>query len=88
MNYVYVLKSEKDNGLYIGYTTDLKRRFREHNQKLSLSTKNRGPFKIIYYEAFSNSTDARNREKYLKSGYGRQQLKDILKGTFKKFSNL
>jgi putative endonuclease len=83
MYYVYVLKSNKDLGLYIGYTRDLKRRFTEHNSGLSLSTKNRAPLKLIYYEAFSNSTDARNREKYLKSGYGREQLKNILKNTFK-----
>ena len=87
MYYVYILKSEKDNGLYIGYSNNLKRRFVEHNKGMSLSTKNRVPFKLIYYEAFSNSTDARNREKYLKSGYGRDQLKNILKNTFK-FSNL
>ena len=81
MYYVYVLKSKKDLGLYIGYTRDLKRRFEEHNVGKSLSTKNRIPFKLIYYEAFSNSGDARNREKYLKSGYGRDQLKNILKNT-------
>jgi len=81
MNYVYILKSEKDNGFYVGYTKDLKKRLSEHNKGLSLSTKNRVPFKLIFYEAFSNSSDARNREKYLKSGYGREQLKDILKRT-------
>ena len=83
MYYVYLLKSKKDHGLYIGYTNNLKRRFEEHNQGMSLSTKNRIPLKLIFYEAFSNSTDARNREKYLKSGYGRDQLKNILKNTFK-----
>jgi putative endonuclease len=84
MHYVYLLLSLKDNGLYIGYTNDLKRRFEQHNKGLSLSTKYRLPFKLVFYECFSNSTDARSREKYLKSGYGRQQLKDILKNTFNK----
>jgi len=85
MYYVYVLHSKKDNGLYIGCTKDLKRRFVEHNEGKSLSTKSRAPFVLIYYEAFLLNSDARAREKYLKSGYGREQLKGILKNLFKKF---
>ena len=84
MFYTYVLRSISTGNLYIGYTNDLKRRFEQHNKGLSLSTKYRLPFKLVFYECFSNSTDARSREKYLKSGYGRQQLKDILKNTFNK----
>jgi putative endonuclease len=84
MHYVYILRSEKDNGLYIGCTNDLKRRFAEHNDQKSLSTKNRAPFVLIHYEAFLLNSDARAREKYLKSGYGRQQLKSILRNTFLK----
>jgi putative endonuclease len=66
MNYVYILKSQKDHGLYIGYTKYLKRIFSEHNKGLSKSTKNRIPFTLIYYEAFSNNVDARSREVFLK----------------------
>ncbi len=83
MYYVYVLYSQKDRGLYIGYTKNLKRRFHEHNQGLSISTKGRKPFILIYHESFINTVDARAREKYLKSGYGREQLAIILKRTFK-----
>jgi putative endonuclease len=81
MNYVYVLKSKKDNGFYIGYTKDLKKRFLQHNSGYSKSTKPRAPFVLIYYEAFSNNKDARAREVFLKSGYGRKQLLEILKNT-------
>lgn len=88
MYYVYVLHSKKDNGLYIGSTKDLKRRFQEHNDSKSLSTKNRVPFELIYYEAFLLNSDARAREIYLKSGHGREQLKSILKNQFKTLSNL
>ena len=84
MYYVYVLHSEKDKGLYIGCTKDLKRRFSEHNEGRSKSTKNRAPFTLIYYEAFILNSDARIREQYLKSGYGREQLKSILKNLFNK----
>jgi len=66
MFYVYVLKSSKDNSLYIGYTNDLKRRFEEHNNGESKSTKHKIPFKLIYYEAYESQSDAKFREKNLK----------------------
>ena len=79
MYYVYVLRSESDEMLYIGYTKDLRRRFKEHNDKKSFSTSYRGPFELIYYEAFRAQKDATEREKKLKqfkSTYG--QLKKRL----------
>jgi len=66
MNYLYILKSIKDGNSYIGYTVDLKRRFSEHNKGLVKSTKFRRPFKLIYYEAYSNLKDAIKREHSLK----------------------
>lgn len=66
MFYVYVLKSQKDGKLYIGYTSDLKRRFSEHNKGQSLSTKNRTPLILVYYESYCSSYDARIREAKLK----------------------
>lgn len=84
MFYVYILHSEKDSGLYIGYTTDLKRRLAEHQNGSSKSTRHRGSLSLIHYEAFQENVDARAREKYLKSGYGRQQLKSQLKKLFEK----
>ena len=75
MNYVYVLKSTIDNELYIGSTNDLKRRLREHNTGKSFSTSWRGPFELIYYEAYKNLKDAREREKALKlRGNSRKHL--------------
>jgi putative endonuclease len=67
MHYVYILKSLKDNGLYIGFTADLKKRFKEHNNGKTRSTKSRIPFKLVYYEAFTDKTDARKRELELKN---------------------
>ncbi|OGY47777.1 MAG: hypothetical protein A3J62_01030 [Candidatus Buchananbacteria bacterium RIFCSPHIGHO2_02_FULL_38_8] len=64
--YVYVLKSEKDNSIYIGYTNDLRRRLKEHNELKNISTKNRAPFRLIYYEAYKARSDARYRENNLK----------------------
>jgi len=68
MFYVYILKSEKDGKNYIGYTSNLKLRLEEHQQGLVKSTKNRKPLKLVYFEAFLSETDARNEERYLKSG--------------------
>ncbi len=79
MHYVYVLKSIKDNKLYIGKTDNLEIRFKEHNQGKVRSTKSRIPFKLIFYEAFSNKTDAGRDELFFKSGYGKEVLKEKIK---------
>jgi putative endonuclease len=79
MQYVYVLRSTKDGKWYTGCTQDLWKRFSEHNDGKVASTKNRGPFELIYYEASLNSADAFAREKYLKSGMGKRYLKNRLK---------
>jgi putative endonuclease len=75
MYYVYILRSLKNNKLYKGFTNDLKRRFYEHNIGKSVYTKNNGPWKLIYYEAFYSEKDARREEIFLKSGKGRERIK-------------
>ena len=79
MWYTYLLQSKKDNLWYTGCTDDLRKRFKEHNDGLVPSTKGRGSFSIIYYEACANKSDAFAREKYLKSGMGKRYLKNRLK---------
>lgn len=78
MLYVYVIQNT-DKRWYTGSTTDLRKRFNEHNAKKSKYTKYRGPYKLVYYEACLNKEDARSREKYLKSGMGKRYLKSRLK---------
>ncbi|MDP1706701.1 MAG: GIY-YIG nuclease family protein [bacterium] len=77
--YVYILQSEKDKRFYTGYTKNLKLRFEQHNKKSVESTKDRGPLKLIYYEACLNQQDATHREKYLKTYLGKMFLKNRLK---------
>jgi putative endonuclease len=77
--YTYILHSKKDNRWYTGCTDYLRKRFKEHNQGLVFSTKGRGPFTIIYYEACLNKIDAFARERFLKSGMGKRYLKNRLK---------
>ncbi len=66
MFFVYLLKSIKDDKLYIGYTNNLRRRIEEHNAGKSMSTKPRAPFRLIYYEAYTSEEDAFQREQNLK----------------------
>jgi len=75
MFYVYVLYSEKDHGLYIGFTADLERRMSEHINGESQCTVNRRPMLLVYYEAYYVREDAEKREIFLKSGAGRVFLK-------------
>ncbi len=76
MFYVYILKSKIDNDNYIGSTNDLRRRLLEHNNGKVISTKNRRPFELRYYESYYNENDARNREFSLKKdGRALSQLK-------------
>jgi putative endonuclease len=75
MHYAYVIRSLKDNKLYVGHTNDLKRRFKEHNSGMVLSTKKRILFELLYYEACNVVDDAVKREKELKTGFGRAYLK-------------
>lgn len=74
MYYVYVLQSETDAGLYIGYSSDLKRRISQHQAGESQATAYRGPWQLIYYEAYRMRQDAEGRERFLKSGAGRRYL--------------
>lgn len=79
MFYVYVLQSETDDGFYIGFTADLRRRIQEHQAGKSFATSYRGPWRLIYYEAYLEESDAIGREQFLKSGGGRRFLKSQLK---------
>ena len=79
MHYVYVLRSVRDGAFYIGYSANLRKRFEQHEKGASLATSYRGPWKLIYCEAYLNQSDALGRERYLKSGAGRRFLKAQLR---------
>lgn len=81
-HYVYILRSQKDDKLYIGSTKDLKIRFEEHINGRVLATKDRRPLELIYYEACRVNTDAAHRERYLKTSYGHRYIKNRLKSYF------
>jgi putative endonuclease len=78
--FVYILQSQTTGHIYIGQTSDLKRRLQEHNNpdfKGTLHTKRRkGPWNIIYSEIFDTRSQAMKKEIYLKSGMGRKWIKE------------
>ncbi len=87
MYYVYVLLSLKNKRLYTGSTSDLRRRFREHNDGIGGKyTRDNRPYKLVFYEAFLTEKDAIKQEKFYKSGYGREVLKEKIENSLKQLS--
>lgn len=77
MHYVYAIKSLKDGRIYVGLSSNIQRRISEHNAGYVFSTKGYRPWKQIYKEGVINRKEARIREKYFKSGFGKELLKSI-----------
>ena len=84
MHYVYILLSKRDRKLYVGYTNNLRNRLNKHNTGKVLATQNRLPMQLIYYEAHLDKQEARDREKYLKTGWGRNFVITKLAKTLQK----
>ena len=76
--YVYVLISESYNQHYVGSTQDLEKRIWALNEGLSRFTKGRRPWKLIYKEKYDTRSEAMKRERFLKSGQGRELLKKLV----------
>ena len=77
MVYVYAIRSLTRNYIYVGLTNDLKRRLSEHNNGENRSTKAYKPFILLYSEQVSDRNTARIREKYLKSGVGKEFIRSL-----------
>ena len=82
MFYVYVLYSKENNRTYTGMTIDVAKRVKQHNMKQNKSTKAYVPWILILTEEFKTREKAREREKYLKSGIGREFVKTLLISPF------
>jgi putative endonuclease len=78
MFHVYVLRSRNSYRLYIGSISDLNRRIEEHNAVLATATKQWGPWALVYREEYPDRGSAMRRERYLKTGRGREELKHLL----------
>ena len=82
--YTYAIKNDRTNKIYIGHTKNLASRIKRHNQKLpskktSFTTKNKGPWKLVYREKFITRQEAVRREKQLKSYRGRVFIKNKIR---------
>ena len=84
-HYVYVLLSLKDKRFYIGYTKDVLLRLGRHSRGEVKSTKNRRPLVLVHYECFIDKRDAEAREVFLKSGFGREQLRKSIRNTLDEY---
>jgi putative endonuclease len=71
----YVLQSQSTHRLYTGSTSDFDKRLMQHNTDVSFSTKHRGPWVLVYREDFATLAEAVRRERYLKTGKGREELR-------------
>jgi len=74
---VYAIKSLKRDYIYVGMTKDLSARIKRHDRGYERTTKPYRPFKLIYREKFPDRKEARKKEKYLKSGIGKEYLKTL-----------
>ena len=84
MYHVYILQSQKDNKLYIGFTSvHPAKRLKEHNCGDTTSTKPKRLFKLVYYEVHLSEKDARRKEKYFKTQKGKSTLKQVLRDGLK-----
>lgn len=77
MYYAYVIKSINHNWFYVGLSDNIDRRFGEHNSGWVVKTKFYRPFILVHVEIANNRSDARKFEKYLKSGFGKEIIKEI-----------
>jgi len=80
--YTYVISSLKNKYLYVGLTNNPERRVAQHQNKKEKTTAPYSPFRILLIEEFQTRQEARNREKYLKSGVGKEWLKDRFEKVF------
>ncbi|PYK93637.1 MAG: excinuclease ABC subunit C [Verrucomicrobia bacterium] len=77
--YIYVLRSQVDRPFYVGLTRNLTARLRAHNDGRVNSTTERRPFELVHWEGCRNESDAAQREKYVKTAWGKRYIKNRLR---------
>ena len=77
MYFIYAIRSEVRNYIYVGMTSNLDKRINAHNNGYERTTKPYRPFRLIYKEKFENRREAREREKYFKTGKGKEFLRKL-----------
>jgi len=78
MFYLYVLRSQQTGGLYVGSTTDVEKRLQRHNRGDAKSTRHGVPWAVLHTESFITRSEAVRRERYYKTGHGREEIQGLL----------
>ncbi len=79
MFYVYVLVSQANSRLYVGRTSDLRTRLREHLKGKTWTTARMTDLTLVFYEAFLSKSDSIRREWYLKTSKGKSSLRQVIR---------
>ncbi|MEA3493168.1 MAG: GIY-YIG nuclease family protein [Candidatus Margulisiibacteriota bacterium] len=77
MFYLYILQSKKNGKFYIGSTSNLDKRLKEHNSGKTKSARGLIPLEIVYTESYSSNSDARKRESYIKRRKSRKYIESL-----------
>ena len=80
MYYVYVIQSQSSSRYYTGVTSDITQRIRHHNSGANKSTKNKGPWILVYKEEFEDKESAWKRERQIKKYKGGEAFKKLIQG--------
>ena len=75
--FVYILRSLSRGTFYVGISQSPAKRMRQHNRDQSAGTRGKGPWETVLRESFDSYAEARTREKYLKSGVGREWIRSL-----------
>ena len=78
---VYILESENTHRFYIGCAENPLARLAEHQRGQTIATRGRGPWALVYQEAFENLTQARRRERQLKSWKSHRSLQELIRAS-------
>jgi len=79
--YVYIIRSDKDGTYYVGSTQDIESRLARHNQGRSKYTRNRGPWKVVYFKEYSRRADAVKREQAIKNRKRRDYIESLVRAS-------
>jgi putative endonuclease len=78
MAFVYILQSEKNGRFYVGSTSSLQLRLADHQRGQTPSTRGRGPWHLVYQEQFASQSDARRREREIKSWKSHRSIEELI----------
>ncbi len=80
MFYLYILQSDLTGGFYIGQTQDIDKRLARHNANQCRSTRQKGPWRVVYIQSFSTRSKAMAAESHIKRMKSREYIEGLIAG--------